>query len=276
MSYTSLPRRWWAGPASAAARAARSTPCSGAILIVLIRQSIRTLHFDQNYEWIIIGCAIVIAVVLDQSSTRFAARRLARASLRREPRRRGPADATTRTARGGRSDDDTAANGRWAVAKGLTLALALVGAAGCNRSRTPAGYDRAADRRRRRGAAAPARRSRIAMIAKSSTNPVFLVGAHRRRDHGQGAVGKDRRPSRGLVADAAAGRRPDPGAADRAGGERGRERDPGLVLRRRQGHGRDQRRGRARRAGDDVRQRRAAVQALLVLRRRRPRDRPGR
>jgi hypothetical protein len=56
----------------------------GAILIVLIRQSIRTLHFDQNYEWIIIGCAIVIAVVLDQSSTRFAARRLARGSLRPE------------------------------------------------------------------------------------------------------------------------------------------------------------------------------------------------
>jgi ribose transport system permease protein len=49
----------------------------GAILIVLIRQSIRTLHFDQNYEWIIIGCAVVVAVVLDQASTRFAARRLA-------------------------------------------------------------------------------------------------------------------------------------------------------------------------------------------------------
>ncbi len=62
----------------------------GAILIVLIRQSIRTLHFDQNYEWIIIGCAIVIAVVLDQSSTRFAARRLARASLRREPPKARP------------------------------------------------------------------------------------------------------------------------------------------------------------------------------------------
>jgi ribose transport system permease protein len=52
----------------------------GAILIVLIRQSIRTLHFDQNYEWIIIGCAIVIAVVLDQASARFAARRLSRAA----------------------------------------------------------------------------------------------------------------------------------------------------------------------------------------------------
>jgi ribose/xylose/arabinose/galactoside ABC-type transport system permease subunit len=49
----------------------------GAVLIVLIRQSIRTLHLDQNYDCIIIGCAIVIAVVLDQASARFAARRLA-------------------------------------------------------------------------------------------------------------------------------------------------------------------------------------------------------
>jgi ribose/xylose/arabinose/galactoside ABC-type transport system permease subunit len=48
----------------------------GAILIVLIRQSIRTLHFDQNYEWIIIGCAIIIAVVLDQASARFTVKRL--------------------------------------------------------------------------------------------------------------------------------------------------------------------------------------------------------
>ena len=54
----------------------------GALLIVLIRQSIRTLHFDQNYEWIIIGCAIIIAVVLDQASARFAERRLARAARR--------------------------------------------------------------------------------------------------------------------------------------------------------------------------------------------------
>ena len=50
----------------------------GAVLIVLIRQSIRTLHFDQNYEWIIIGCAIIVAVVLDQWSSRMTARRLAR------------------------------------------------------------------------------------------------------------------------------------------------------------------------------------------------------
>jgi ribose transport system permease protein len=50
----------------------------GALLIVLIRQAIRTLHFDQNYEWIIIGCAIVVAVVIDQASARATARRLAR------------------------------------------------------------------------------------------------------------------------------------------------------------------------------------------------------
>jgi ribose transport system permease protein len=54
----------------------------GALLIVLIRQSIRTLHFDQNYEWIIIGCATIIAVVLDRASASFTARRLARAATR--------------------------------------------------------------------------------------------------------------------------------------------------------------------------------------------------
>jgi ribose transport system permease protein len=52
----------------------------GAVLIVLIRQSIRTLHFDQNYEWIIIGCAIIIAVVLDQASARFSVRTMTGAS----------------------------------------------------------------------------------------------------------------------------------------------------------------------------------------------------
>jgi len=52
----------------------------GALLIVLIRQSIRTLRFDQNYEWIIIGCAIIVAVVIDQWSTRLTARRLSRAA----------------------------------------------------------------------------------------------------------------------------------------------------------------------------------------------------
>jgi len=52
----------------------------GAVLIVLIRQSIRTLRFDQNYEWIIIGCAIIAAVVVDQGSARLTMRRLARAA----------------------------------------------------------------------------------------------------------------------------------------------------------------------------------------------------
>lgn len=50
----------------------------GATLIVLIRQSIRTLHLDQNYEWIIIGCAIIVAVVLDQINQHFTTRRLAK------------------------------------------------------------------------------------------------------------------------------------------------------------------------------------------------------
>jgi ribose transport system permease protein len=49
----------------------------GAILIILIRQAIRTLHLDQNYEWIIIGAAIIIAVVLDRHGTRVVVRRLA-------------------------------------------------------------------------------------------------------------------------------------------------------------------------------------------------------
>lgn len=50
----------------------------GGLLIVLIRQSIRTLHFDQNYEWIVIGCAIIVAVVIDRWSAGVTARRLAR------------------------------------------------------------------------------------------------------------------------------------------------------------------------------------------------------
>jgi len=49
----------------------------GAVLIVTIRQAIRTLHLDQNYEWIIIGGAMILAVVLDQGGTRLLARRLA-------------------------------------------------------------------------------------------------------------------------------------------------------------------------------------------------------
>jgi ribose/xylose/arabinose/galactoside ABC-type transport system permease subunit len=50
----------------------------GAILIVLMRQSITTMHFDQNYESIIIGCAIIIAVVLDRLNAQVSARRMAK------------------------------------------------------------------------------------------------------------------------------------------------------------------------------------------------------
>ena len=57
----------------------------GAILIVLIRQSIRTLHLDQNYEWIIIGCAIIVAVVLDRLNARLTAKRLLAASACARP-----------------------------------------------------------------------------------------------------------------------------------------------------------------------------------------------
>jgi ribose/xylose/arabinose/galactoside ABC-type transport system permease subunit len=54
----------------------------GALLIVLIRQAIRTLHLDQNYEWIIIGGAMILAVVLDQGGTKLVARRVAAAAGR--------------------------------------------------------------------------------------------------------------------------------------------------------------------------------------------------
>lgn len=56
----------------------------GAMLIVIIRQAIRTLHLDQNYEWIIVGTAMILAVVIDQSGTRLLSRRLAAG---REPSR---------------------------------------------------------------------------------------------------------------------------------------------------------------------------------------------
>jgi ribose transport system permease protein len=51
----------------------------GALLIALIRQAIRTLQLNTNYEWIIIGVAIIVAVVLDRYSARLAEARLARA-----------------------------------------------------------------------------------------------------------------------------------------------------------------------------------------------------
>lgn len=48
----------------------------GALLIVMMRQAIRTLHLDQNYEWIIIGTALIVAVVLDQRGFKRLAERL--------------------------------------------------------------------------------------------------------------------------------------------------------------------------------------------------------
>jgi ribose transport system permease protein len=51
----------------------------GALLIVMIRQAIRNLGLDQNYEWIIIGVAIVVAVVLDRVNTNLAQKRLVKA-----------------------------------------------------------------------------------------------------------------------------------------------------------------------------------------------------
>jgi ribose transport system permease protein len=49
----------------------------GAIVIVLIGQAITYLRLDRNYESIIIGSAVVIAVLLDQWSRKMAQRRLA-------------------------------------------------------------------------------------------------------------------------------------------------------------------------------------------------------
>lgn len=57
----------------------------GALLIVMLRQGIRTLHLDQNYEWIIIGGAMVVAVVFDQRGTQWLARRAARGAATRPP-----------------------------------------------------------------------------------------------------------------------------------------------------------------------------------------------
>ena len=135
----------------------------------------------------------------------------------------------------------------------------LVLLAGCSREAPPPAATRAPG-------------LKIAMIAKSSTNPVFLSARTGAEAAAQGAVAEARRPDRDRLADAAGRGRPGAGAAHRAGGQRGRERGPDLLLRRRQGDRRDQRRGRARRAGHDLRQRRAGVEALRVLRRRRRED----
>ena len=68
------------GASLAGGKGSAASAMLGALLIVMIRQAIRTLHLDQNYEWIIIGGAMILAVVLDQSGTRLLARRLAAVS----------------------------------------------------------------------------------------------------------------------------------------------------------------------------------------------------
>jgi len=50
----------------------------GALVITLISQAITYLSLDRNYESIIIGCAVVIAVLLDQWSRKLAQRRIQR------------------------------------------------------------------------------------------------------------------------------------------------------------------------------------------------------
>ncbi len=50
----------------------------GALLITLMKQSVVTLRLDQNYQNIIVGFAIVAAVVIDRLSTRFGASRLSK------------------------------------------------------------------------------------------------------------------------------------------------------------------------------------------------------
>jgi len=47
----------------------------GAIIIQLIDNSILMLNVDQNYKEIVIGLAIVLAVVVDQTKQRLGSRR---------------------------------------------------------------------------------------------------------------------------------------------------------------------------------------------------------
>jgi ribose transport system permease protein len=70
------------GASLAGGRGSAISAMLGAMLIVMIRQAIRTLHLDQNYEWIIIGTAMILAVVVDQGGTRLLARRLTAAPAR--------------------------------------------------------------------------------------------------------------------------------------------------------------------------------------------------
>lgn len=64
------------GASLAGGRGSAVSAMLGAMLIIMMRQAIRSLHWDQNYEWIIIGSAIIVAVVLDRLNATMTARRL--------------------------------------------------------------------------------------------------------------------------------------------------------------------------------------------------------
>jgi ribose transport system permease protein len=87
------------GASLAGGKGSAASATLGAVLIVTIRQAIRTLHLDQNYEWIIIGGAMILAVVVDQSGSRLLARRFAgddakaRARKDSQPVKQGSPDA---------------------------------------------------------------------------------------------------------------------------------------------------------------------------------------
>ena len=162
----------------------RSARCSAPLLIVLIRQSIRTLHFDQNYEWIIIGCAIIIAVVLDQASARFAARRLAGS---RRPGRR-PMSVTSR------SDDPEDAPSAGIAGRGGAR----------RRPQLPCGGSQRAGRQTTAPAARTATQDRD--DRQELDQPGVPLGAHGRRGRGEGADREAQRADRDRLADAAARR----------------------------------------------------------------------
>ena len=217
----------------------------GAVLIVLIRQSIRTLHFDQNYEWIMIGCAIIIAVVLDQASAGFDGRRLAA---------RGEAIRESISGSIARQTHELLRRSHVAVSR-LLRGLETGGETG--------------------EAQEPANGLKIAMIAKSSTNPVFLSART-----GAEAAAKELSAKNNVPVEIVWMTPPTEDGQVQAqriaqAVNEGREGGADFVLRRGQGHRRHQRRRGARSRGHDVRQRCPRVEAVRLLWRRRREDRRG-
>ena len=166
----------------------------GALLIVLIRQSIRTLHFDQNYEWIIIGCAIIVAVVLDQASARLdgAPPGARRGTVRHnETRREENAEMTNAT-----SIALARSWPRWRSACSAGDRLQQ-GGSSPGVAEAPAASRRAEDRDDR----------------QELDQSGVPLGAHRRGGGGEGAVAEAQRAGRDRLADAAGRRRSGAGAA---------------------------------------------------------------